>query len=140
MNHRLSWFWSHGYSSYVCWRKFDMQRQKTDEFTRSKKAMTGDTFWKKMFSLNFASFYETVSNDVTASQNYHWKQSNYLKNRHKIYIDQNKHKLLCSRNTISSEPSDIPLHWSLHQRKTSVVFKQFSSFTGISNDCFSNSS
>ena len=100
--------------------------------------MAGDTFWKKMFSLNFASFCETVSNDVTASQNYYWKQSNYLKNRHKIYIDQNKHKLLCSRNTISSEPSDIPLHWSLHQRKTSVVFKQFSSFTGISNDCFSN--
>ena len=85
--------------------------------------MAGDTFWKKMFSLNFASFCETVSNDVTASQNYYWKQSNYLKNCHKIYIDQNKHKLLCSRNTISSEPSDIPLHWSLHQRKTSVVFK-----------------
>ena len=43
---------------------------------------------KKIISLNFASFCETVSSDVNVDQYYNRKQSSQLKNRHKICIGQ----------------------------------------------------
>ena len=69
-------------------------------------------FEKKIISLNFASFCETVSRDVNVDQYCNRKQSRQLKNRHKICIGQKEHKVLRLGpvSDVSSTLSDINFH------------------------------
>ena len=84
---RFSQFWSHDYSIYVCRTTSGFKRQKKTS-SRPKKPQQMIHFEKKIISLNFASFCETVSRDVNVDQYCNRKQSSQLKNRHKICIGQ----------------------------------------------------